>query len=319
MSKTSKEIIPIFFATDDNYVPFLAAAIRSLLDNANKNYFYRIHVLTSAISASNKKRLSALAGENAKISFDNPQKKLALMMGSLALRDYYSIATYYRLFIAGMFPQYDKAIYIDSDTVVPGDISEMYFTDIGSNLVGAIHDNVMAVPTFGEYVEKVVNVSRHKYFNAGVLLMNLKEFRTSDIEGRFVELLCKKSFPVAQDQDYLNILCRDRVCYFGHEWNLVPVEDLTDKAPAIIHYKMDLRPWHYDGIKYSEYFWEYAKTCGYYEDICSIKKNHTALDKIKDKRVSDGLVALALEEIARSEAENESSEESDDRCALCTI
>ncbi len=319
MSKTYKQIIPIFFATDDNYAPFLAVAMRSLLDNANKNYFYRIHVLTSAMSDKNRKRLSALAGENAKISFDNPEKKLAHLMGSFALRDYYSVATYYRLFIADMFPQYDKVVYIDSDTVVPGDISEMYFTDIGSNLVGAIHDNVMLIPPFGEYAEKVVDISRDRYFNAGILLMNLKEFRISDMEGRFIDLLSRRSFPVAQDQDYLNILCRDRVYYFGYEWNLVPVEGLTDKAPAIIHYKMALRPWHYDGIKYSEYFWKYAETCGYYEDICSIKKNHTAFDKLKDKRVGDGLVALALEEIARAEAENEADEESGVRCALCAL
>ena len=127
------------------------------------------------MSASNKRKLTALAGENAKISFDNPEKKLAHIMESFALRDYYSIATYYRLFIADMFPEYDKVVYIDSDTVVPGDISKMYLTDIGANLVGAIHDNVMAVPTFGEYVEKVLDVSRKRYFNAGILLMNLKQ------------------------------------------------------------------------------------------------------------------------------------------------
>lgn len=317
--ETSKEIIPIFFATDDNYAPFLAVSIRSLLDNADKNYFYRIHILTSVMSASNKRKLTALAGENAKISFDNPEKKLAHIMESLAVRDYYSIATYYRLFIADMFPEYDKVVYIDSDTVVPGDISKMYLTDIGANLVGAIHDNVMAVPTFGEYVEKVLDVSRKRYFNAGILLMNLKQFRMTDMEGRFIELLSRRKFPVAQDQDYLNILCRDKVYYFGYEWNLVPVEGLTDKAPQIIHYKMALRPWHYDGIKYGEYFWKYAETSGYYANICEIKKNHSAIDKLKDKKVGEGLLALAREEIAKAENEAENEKESSVRCALCAL
>ena len=41
MENTNKEI-PIFFASDDNYVPLLATAIKSLLSNASKDYIYKI-------------------------------------------------------------------------------------------------------------------------------------------------------------------------------------------------------------------------------------------------------------------------------------
>ena len=310
MSKTltnpsSKKIIPIFFATDDAYAPFLGVAIRSMLDNADKNYFYRVHILTSTMSEENRRKLAALAGENSKISFDDPEKKLTHLMESLSLRDYYSVATYYRLFIADMFPQYDKVMYIDSDTVIPGDISKMYLTDIGSNLVGAVPESVMLNAPFDEYSEKVVGVPYNKYFNAGILLMNLSEFRLSRIESRFVSLLSRKKFPVAQDQDYLNVLCQNRVYYFGHEWNLTPVKGLTDKEPCIVHYKMASRPWNYDGILYGEYFWKYAETSGFYEEICKIKSSRTPMDAEGDQRVFDSLVSLAIDEIRRAEEEKE--------------
>ena len=303
-------LIPIFFATDDAYAPFLGGAIRSMISNADKNYFYRIHILTSTMNEENRKKLAALEGDNSKISFDNPEKKLEHLMGSLSLRDYYSVATYYRLFIADMFPQYDKVLYIDSDTVIPGDISKMYHTDIGANLVGAVPESVMLNAPFNEYAEKVVGVPYNKYFNAGILLMNLKEFRQSRIENRFVSLLSRKKFPVAQDQDYLNVLCQGRVYYFGHEWNLAPVKGLTDKEPCIVHYKMASRPWNYDGVLFGEYFWKYAEASGYYEDICKIKSSRTPADAENDQKVFDGLVALAIDEIARAEEEKERAKKS---------
>ncbi len=301
MSGICKKIIPVFYATDDVYAPMLAVSIRSLLDNADNNYFYNIHVLTSSMGDENREIISSLAGKNSKIFFNDASDRLDRISDSLSVRDYYSIATYYRLFIANMFPEYDKAIYIDSDTVVSGDISKMFATDMGACLVGAVHDNVMFISVFGDYVEKVLTVKREKYFNAGILLMDLAKFRSEDIEGAFLKLLSERKFPVAQDQDYLNILCRDRVYYLGYEWNLAPVEEMAGIKPSIIHFKMALRPWNYDGIMHGELFWKYAKNTPFYDILRRIKENHSELDTQTDKDVGDGLVRLAIEEIAKAE------------------
>ena len=301
MSSSYKQIIPIFYATDDAYAPMLAVSIRSLLDNADKNYFYKIHVLTSTMSEENKFKIASLAGENSQILFNDVSDSLTDVADSLAIRDYYSITTYYRLFIAGRFPEYETALYIDSDTVVIGDVAKMFSTDIGDSLVGAVHDNVMLIDVFGRYVEKVLDIPREKYFNAGILLMNLREFRKSGVEGGFLKLLSERKFPVAQDQDYLNLLCRDRVYYFGYEWNLAPVEELGAIEPSIVHFKMALRPWNYDGITHGELFWRYAENSGFYDVLREIKRNHTVLDSENDKKVAEGLVSLAIEEIEKAE------------------
>lgn len=44
--------------------------------------------------------------------------------------DFFTLTIYFRLFLAQMFPQYDKGIYLDSDIVVPGDISQLYQTPL---------------------------------------------------------------------------------------------------------------------------------------------------------------------------------------------
>ena len=94
------------------------------------------------------------------------------------------MTTYFRLFIASLYPQYNKAIYLDSDIVVLHDVAELFNIDIGNNLVGAVPDDIIQKnEVFQEYVEKVVGVSSYKnYFNAGVLVMNLEELRNFHFE-----------------------------------------------------------------------------------------------------------------------------------------
>ena len=74
------------------------------------------------------------------ISFDNVSDFLVSIENKMPIRDYYNMTTYFRFFIAEMFPEYDKAIYLDSDTVVQGDISELYRTELGDCWVGACHE-----------------------------------------------------------------------------------------------------------------------------------------------------------------------------------
>jgi lipopolysaccharide biosynthesis glycosyltransferase len=136
-------IIPIFYACDDNFIKYTVVSIRSLIENASRDYRYRIHVLHGGISREMMAQVEALSDRHIEISFDDVGEYLQSVRGDLPLRDYYSKTTYYRFFIGEMFPQYDKAIYIDSDTVVQGDISELYLTDLGDAYVGACHEQVM--------------------------------------------------------------------------------------------------------------------------------------------------------------------------------
>ena len=61
--------IPVCFATDDNYVPFLAVAVASLLDNASKENFYRIFVLITQLKEDNIAKIKKLEQPNSSIEF----------------------------------------------------------------------------------------------------------------------------------------------------------------------------------------------------------------------------------------------------------
>jgi len=43
MQKNQKNIIPIFFAVDNNYAPFLAVSLQSMLEHASTDYFYEVY------------------------------------------------------------------------------------------------------------------------------------------------------------------------------------------------------------------------------------------------------------------------------------
>lgn len=295
--------IPVFYTTDDAYAPLLAVSINSLLLNSEKSDFYKIHVIASNMNAENRKKIASLSRENVSIEFNDLSERVSSIAHRFAIRDYYSISTYMRIFIASAFPQYEKALYIDSDTVIDRNIAELFFSDIGENLVGAVQENVMLRPVFGEYSEKVLGIPRKKYFNAGIMLMNMKKMRETNLEASFIKLLGERSFPVAQDQDYLNVLCQGKVSYFDYCWNLMPDEKMVGITPYIVHYKMAQRPWHYDGIDHGDLFWKYAENSGFYEILKNIKASRTEKDARKDEEIGENLVKLALDEISRAESE----------------
>ena len=124
--------IPIFFASDNNYAPYLAVAIKSLLKNASQDYFYKIHILTTNLDETLCNKLKKLETSYSSIEIISLAGEIEHIKNRFHLRDYYSIETYYRFFIADLFPQYDKVLYLDCDIIILGDISDLYFTNVSS-------------------------------------------------------------------------------------------------------------------------------------------------------------------------------------------
>ena len=294
------EVIPIFFAIDDGYMPFFFFVLESLIHNASKNYYYSIKVLYTNIDEENKRKINKYQSANVNIEFVDLNYYIEKVKDKLYTRDYYTKTTYFRLFIPNLYPQYDKAIYLDSDIVVLGDISELYNVDIGNNLVAAAPDDVIqTTKVFQEYAEKVVGVADYRnYFNAGILLMNLDEIRKFNFQDKFLYLLETIKFTVAQDQDYLNRLCKGKVKIIDKGWDRMPIanDDLPIEDIKIIHYNLADKPWRYDTIKYQEYFQEYDKKTEYYDYICRLKDEYTEEERFRDLQQYKDLKALAQKE-----------------------
>lgn len=297
MNKTIGKEIPIFFAVDDGYCPFLAVAIQSMIDNSSEENVYCIKVLNTDISAENKRKIAKYERENVSIEFVDLNYYMQKVKDKLYTRDYYSKTTYFRLFIPNLYPQYDKVLYLDSDIVILDDIAKLYNTDIGDNLVAAAPDDVIQFnKVFQTYAEKVVGVADYRrYFNAGILLMNLHEMRKFKFQEKFVYSLERIRFAVAQDQDYLNRLCKGRVKLLDRVWNRMPIEDpkIKPEDVKLVHYNLAFKPWHFEDILYKEFFWLYAQETEYFEVIQDIRENYTEEQRFEDKQSHAKLVKLA--------------------------
>ena len=186
--KENLNTIPIFFTVDDKYVPFLAVALQSLIENSSEKNYYLIKILYTSITEENQEKIKKYEKENVNIEFVDLNYYINKIKNKLYTRDYYSVTTYFRLFIPNLYPQYNKALYLDCDIVLLADVAELYNIDMGDNLVAAAPDDVIQkIEVFQEYVEKVVGVADYRnYFNAGVLLMNLDELRKFDFQEKFL-------------------------------------------------------------------------------------------------------------------------------------
>lgn len=251
--------IPVFFSVNDAYAPFLATALVSIRQNASPRYDYKIHVLCDGLSPGNRKRIGALGSEHFSIEF------IPNSFGAFS-----SLNIYTRLFIPSLFPQYDKGIYLDSDIIVPGDISELWEEPLGGKLIGACADySVLGTAPLVRYIDEYVGVEHRNYVNPGVLLMDLKGLRRMDLCGKFLYWM-QQFHPgtVAPGQDYLNALCKGRIHYLDPEWNAMPTQNVfCFEDPRIIHFNHDTKPWMNECVPYGDLFWMYAASSGYEDEI----------------------------------------------------
>ena len=293
-------VIPIFFAADDKYVPFMMVTIRSIIDHASSKYQYRMYILHTDITANNQEMVKRMETPNCKFAFVNVSEELEKISKKISLRDYYSATTYYRLFIADMFPEHDKVLYVDSDTIIREDIANLYHYDLGNNYIGAVRDQlVVQTDIYADYVEKVLGLSRGAYFNAGIVLINCEQFRKCEMLKQFIELLNTYTFVVAQDQDYLNILCKDKVLWLDARWNvqMIGVLPFEECRAKLVHYNLASKPWHNSECRMGDYFWEYAERTEKYDELKAILDNRTQEDIEKEKSYGENLQNLAVAEI----------------------
>ena len=280
----------------------MGVALVSLIENVSSRRHYAIHILHTDINLQTQAKYEALAKPNVSIEFHNVSDDIAVVIDQLPIRDYYSASTYFRFLIATNFPQYDKALYIDCDTCITTDVAKLYDIPLGNNMVGAVPEAVMNVfePT-GAYSEKVLGINRRRYFNAGMMVINSEQWRKHDVLGQFINLVSFYNFVVAQDQDYLNVICKNKVLLLPRKWNMEAIKtwNVPQKDVSIIHYAFAAKPWHDINCNYGQYFWKYASMS---PDYMAIKAHFASITNEQleaEKNVAPSVMNTCLAEIER--------------------
>ena len=280
--------VPIFFTIDNSYAPYMGVALYSMMENANPQYHYTVYVIYQDLSEENRKHIEDMCKDNFEIIFKQMNDTIhgiSLDQAGKLRCDYSTYTIYYRLFLADMFPQYDKGLYLDSDIVVPGDISELCLTDLKGRPVGACADtSVSGVDVIASYMEDAVGVARNQYINSGILLMDLKKMREIHLSQHFLRLLNTYGFDtIAPDQDYLNAMCNGNIYHLDKTWDVMPLHDRPEMSdPKIIHYNLFDKPWCYKEVQYETRFWEFAARTPFYEELLAYRENYGIAQRMHD-------------------------------------
>ena len=283
------KVVPVFLAINNAYAPYAAAAIHSLERASNKKRYYRVIILHDGLSLPNRVRLRSLVTKNMAIEFRKITNSLYLraIVAYCTRRqkgagDFFSSAVYYyRAFIPRLFPLYKKAIYIDSDTILRGDIGELFDIDLGDKVLAAMVDpKVTVIPEFREYVDNAVGVPHDEYVNSGVQVMDLKKMRECKYLSTMIEMIKKYDADlVAPDQDYLNVILKGQILHLDPVWNSEPCKDLPEEV-KLVHFNLFNKPWRYKNVPCEELFWDAARGTGFYGDL---KRQQEAFDEEKQK------------------------------------
>jgi lipopolysaccharide biosynthesis glycosyltransferase len=226
----------------------LATTLRSIVEANQSSWPLEFHVFSTCFSAAAR----------AKISDSLPERSASIHWASVdltrfagcATHSHISKMTYARLLVPQMFRDTaSMALYIDSDLLVLDDLAPIWQTDLKGAVLGAVVDEIDRHRNTGDPrfdgVPPVVN-----YFNAGVLLIDLKRWRDERISERSLEYLVRNPRSPYSDQDALNVACDGLWTQLDPRWNFqnhcstrISRMSASDR-PGIVHFVTGSKPWN---------------------------------------------------------------------------
>lgn len=222
----NNEDIHIVFATDNNYALHCAAAMSSVLLHTSAENKIVFHILDGGISAENKAKMQILPQTCLfEIRFYDMSK---YDFSQFPLnREWISVATYYRLFLPDLLSdEINKVLYLDCDTICVTDIAEIYHTDIRNYYASAAED----IDGF-THIKRLNLPLENKYFNAGVMLFNLKKLRQLNFTELSLTYYKENEHKITmQDQDILNGVLNGHIKEIPLRWNINPVWQSYDNG-----------------------------------------------------------------------------------------
>lgn len=199
-------VVPIVLTFDNNMSFPAAVCISSLVMHAKRDTFYDFFVLYSGDCP------TILGIEN--IAMRYPNMRVQYRPVGNAFDSAYEIrgitkAAYYRLLSPSLIPEYDRVIYTDVDIIYKMDLCSVFNHELGENYVAAVPAiGIMSDPAGRRYLE-TIGLNPDMYFVSGFQVMDLRKMRSDSLVERFVEKATKNY--KYQDQDILNIVCKDRI------------------------------------------------------------------------------------------------------------
>lgn len=254
----------VLYTCDNNYVWLMGISAISMFENNRKLQNLNIYLLGENISKENKQILTDIGEKyNRKITvIDVP--KIDIPEALVSAR--WPLSAFTRLYAGELLPDsVDRVLYLDCDTIIKGDLSEVDTWNVSGNVFWGIKDCIGK-----EYKKNIGIGSNGLYVNAGVLLINLKELRKVSIKEKLSAYMSQYEKLINYaDQDVLNGAFNGTIGVLPPQYDVMTIaatysykdivrlrkptnyyseEEINDAVanPIIIHYTTNMRtvrPW----------------------------------------------------------------------------
>ncbi|MBO5163341.1 MAG: glycosyltransferase family 8 protein [Ruminococcus sp.] len=258
------------YHSSDKFAEVSAVSMVSLFEN-NKS-FSDIHILyiERDMSDGSKEKLRKIAERYGRtiefVPMPNWSERLNIKL-STTKKGWLGFG-YNRLFITELVPDdVDRVLYLDSDTLIEGDLTKLWNIDFKDNYIAGVDDCLSR-----RYAKLVDLPENGTYCNSGMLLMNLKKWREDNIKQTFIDYIYeKKGYFVFNEQSILNHVFAGKILILPPEYNTVTIVFALEydemhvlrmprrysyskkqylnarKSPKIVHYTglfmIPYRPW----------------------------------------------------------------------------
>ncbi|HEM3213897.1 MULTISPECIES: glycosyltransferase family 8 protein [Streptococcus] len=272
----------IVYTLNDVFVPQVATSMCSILENSSMPKQAHFYLLSEGISSVNQKKLLEFVEKyGASISFIELEKLENYFEFSFDTNGWSSIVLA-RLLIDKLLPEeVERIIYLDGDTLVLGDLFQLWEEELGGKLIGMSPE-----PTVDSNRRADLDLGSHSYHNAGVMLIDLRGWRDNNIGSKILSYYQNKNGQLfANDQDAINGGVKEYIKTLSIAYNYFNIYDtypyktleklsspanfidkesynLAKAKPVVIHYLGEERPWRrWNTHKYrNEYHFYLEKT-----------------------------------------------------------
>ncbi len=270
------EKIPLICATDENYAPFASIMMKSVLMHTKS--FIDFYVLDGGIKDKTKKLIQEDLKKysNHELHFVDMSKFNLSKFPSI---HHYSVNAFSRYFIPLILHDYKKVLYMDVDIIVRRDITELYQQNMDNFPIAAVlEDFYEGNYTYLKQYIWPKYTAGDRYFNSGVLLMDIQKLNKMNFTEKAIQLTCQIYDRLnTADQDIFNILFENNFKILDYRFNYMPDHitflkekhpEITSINPVVLHYTAR-KPWK-------------AKSCAS-EDFEKVLNQSVFMEKVVSK------------------------------------
>ncbi len=245
--------VDVAFGFDNGYAPHVAAVVASMLRYMPARCL-RLLLLNSGVTPAAREGLEKVAA-GATVQWIEIHKSDLPQFGERQHLGHVNEATFLRLGLEKLAPaDCDRVIYLDADVTVMRDLREMWECSLEGCVVGGVPDTFIDENEFAN--RWGLPNQACGYFNAGVMLIDLKKVRAEKLFSRALDFIIEENPPFA-DQDALNKVAWGRWRNLDAAWNvqrdmliagladqLPPGKKLAEGArPGVVHFTGRDKPW----------------------------------------------------------------------------